>query len=219
MMAKGKFRLTGAAATTSRFLVRPYALARSRWDYPFAGLCILLLLGLAVAEDLTPDDVVGAFGLVPLLAAAWLLSTRPLSLVGAVGFTFLVVAISRESRNRPTVVLVGLAISLVVTVTRLYATSLARLLSSRHYLRPATPTQAAPWTLDRVDQVSHGVGSLTSRELQVARLAAQGYTVDDIGIQLHIVDRTVESHLASAYSKLRIHSRPELMRMLSSLVQ
>jgi len=58
---------------------------------------------------------------------------------------------------------------------------------------------------------------LTPRELQGARLAAQGYTAVEIGAQLHIGDRTVESHLAGAYSKLRINSRPELMRMVSIL--
>jgi DNA-binding CsgD family transcriptional regulator len=218
MRVRRTLKVSGAAST-SRFLLRPYALARSRWDYPFAGLCSLLLVGLGAVEILTPDAVVGAFVLLPLLAAAWLLSARPLAIVSAVSVTLFTAAILMESRNRPTVILIGLAISLVAIVTRLYATALASVLSGRRYLRLATPTQAAPWTLDRVDHVFHGVGSLTHRELQVARLAAQGYTALEIGAQLHIVDRTVESHLASAYSKLRINSQPELMRMVSSLTQ
>ncbi|TMF86991.1 MAG: helix-turn-helix transcriptional regulator [Chloroflexi bacterium] len=62
-----------------------------------------------------------------------------------------------------------------------------------------------------------GVRNLTQRELQVARLGAEGYTAAEIARRLHIGDRTVESHLASAYSKLRIRSRLQLIRMASEL--
>ena len=40
-----------------------------------------------------------------------------------------------------------------------------------------------------------------------------------IANELHIGDRTVESHLASTYSKLGIRSKGELIRMASTLEQ
>lgn len=201
--------------TYARFLVRPCALSGSQWELLFAGSCIVLLGTVFVAEAMTPDVVVGAFALVPLLAAVWVLSSRLAALVAFVAIFLLGVAVSVETANRFTVVLMGVAILLTALVARLYATSLASLLSSHRHLRPAVPTQATPATLDRIDQFSHGIRSLTRRELEVTRLGAQGYTAAEIGHHLHIGDRTVESHLASAYAKLRISSRSELIRMAS----
>jgi DNA-binding NarL/FixJ family response regulator len=51
----------------------------------------------------------------------------------------------------------------------------------------------------------------------VATLAAQGYSAAEVAGQLHIGDRTVESHLSSIYSKLRISSRTELIRLGTKL--
>jgi hypothetical protein len=67
----------GPAPTVSRFspiLVRPYALAGSRWEPVVAGLSITLLVLVFIAEKLTPDFVVGAFAVLPMLAAVWVLS-------------------------------------------------------------------------------------------------------------------------------------------------
>jgi DNA-binding CsgD family transcriptional regulator len=51
---------------------------------------------------------------------------------------------------------------------------------------------------------------LTRREREVVVLAVQGFTARQIGAQLFIGERTVETHLANAYGKLGIHSRAEL---------
>jgi DNA-binding NarL/FixJ family response regulator len=53
------------------------------------------------------------------------------------------------------------------------------------------------------------VETLTERELQVLRLAAQGLTNYDIAQQLCISVRTVESHLTNTYGKLDVGSRTE----------
>jgi DNA-binding CsgD family transcriptional regulator len=65
---------------------------------------------------------------------------------------------------------------------------------------------------------SYGLDSLTPRELDVARLAAQGYTAIEIGRELHIGERTVESHLAHTYAKLSISSKSQLIRMSQEFV-
>jgi DNA-binding CsgD family transcriptional regulator len=215
---KGLASARRSQGPSGRFLFRPYALAGSRWEWAFGALCALLLGMIFAAELLTPDDVVAAIALLPMLAAAWVLSRRVAGLVAWVAALLFGLDVLTESANRPSVVVAGLAILVAAVIARLHAARLAVLLSSHRHLRPAAPTQAVPATLDRIDQFSHGVRSLTRRELQVARLAADGFTAAEIGHQLHIANRTVESHLASAYSKLRIRSRPELMRMGSELV-
>jgi DNA-binding NarL/FixJ family response regulator len=50
---------------------------------------------------------------------------------------------------------------------------------------------------------------LTEREMEVLRLAAQGYTNKAVGVQLGISDRTVQGHLAKIYGKLDANSRTE----------
>lgn len=54
------------------------------------------------------------------------------------------------------------------------------------------------------------VQALTAREGEVARLAADGYTVVAIAHQLNIAEATVSSHLKRVYKKLEVCSRLEL---------
>lgn len=61
------------------------------------------------------------------------------------------------------------------------------------------------------------VGSLTERELAVARLTVRGLTAPEVGKSLHVSPRTVESHLAHAYAKLGISGRAQLAERLREL--
>src|SRR6266852_2805759 len=80
-----------------RFLIRPYALAGSPRELLIAGLCIILL---------------GAFGILPLLAAIWVLSNRLAALVAIAATLFIGLAAAIETTNRITVVLIGVALLL-----------------------------------------------------------------------------------------------------------
>lgn len=57
---------------------------------------------------------------------------------------------------------------------------------------------------------------LTSTELRVAQLAAQGLTNRQIGQRLYVSPRTVSTHLQRMFPKLGVTSRGELAAMLSS---
>jgi DNA-binding NarL/FixJ family response regulator len=69
----------------------------------------------------------------------------------------------------------------------------------------------------RSDRDRHGLAALTRREREVVRLAVDGLTAREIGAQLFISERTVETHLANAYGKLGVASRLELARLVPGL--
>ncbi len=53
---------------------------------------------------------------------------------------------------------------------------------------------------------------LTSREREVLRLIAQGYTYKETARELYISVKTVESHVSSVLRKLQLSSRHQLTR-------
>jgi DNA-binding CsgD family transcriptional regulator len=55
-----------------------------------------------------------------------------------------------------------------------------------------------------------GVEPLTTREREVALLAANGMSSKQVGQRLHLSTRTVDTHLARVYRKLGISTRTEL---------
>jgi DNA-binding CsgD family transcriptional regulator len=62
-----------------------------------------------------------------------------------------------------------------------------------------------------------GPASLTRREREVARLAARGMSAKAIAETLFVGERTVESHLSSAYAKLGVESKVDLVRRAAEL--
>jgi DNA-binding CsgD family transcriptional regulator len=69
---------------------------------------------------------------------------------------------------------------------------------------------------DEVRGEDDQVQGLTKQENRVARMAAQGLTNRQIAETLHLTRRTVELHLSSAYRKLGITGRAELVAALWS---
>ena len=186
----------------SMFVVRPHALAGSRWEPATAVGFGLAVVGIVIAEIATPNDVVGVTAFLPVMVGMWVLSSRFATAVGAFAAACLALVLLSETGNRPTVICIG-AVGLVIAVTiRLYASALTSLRNN----------------LSDLAVISNDVDTLTPREHQVARLAARGLSASEIAQHLHISERTVESHLANAYAKLGIHSRAALRKMAGVLV-
>jgi DNA-binding CsgD family transcriptional regulator len=60
--------------------------------------------------------------------------------------------------------------------------------------------------------------NLTAREMEIARLVAQGEHNAEVARELQISPFTVETHLKHIYAKLRVSSRAELGHALRELV-
>jgi DNA-binding NarL/FixJ family response regulator len=60
---------------------------------------------------------------------------------------------------------------------------------------------------------THGWGALTTSELSVARLVAEGLTNREVAERLFVSPHTVNSHLRHVFTKLGINSRVELARI------
>ena len=192
----------GNHARKGNLLIRPLGLAATPWELGAAAAFCAALIAVLVIEILTPDDVIGSVGFLPLIAAMWTLSPRIAGAVALVAAAVFCVVLASEVANRTTVVMIGCVGLVLAVLVRLYATRLEKLLPIPRQL----PILSLP-TLDSID-------SLTRRELEVATLASRGLTAGEIAGQLHISERTVESHLANAYAKLPIHSRAALRQLI-----
>jgi DNA-binding CsgD family transcriptional regulator len=66
-------------------------------------------------------------------------------------------------------------------------------------------------------RVDIGIDALSRRELEVARMAAAGETAAAIASRLFVSERTVQTQLASAYAKLGVRGKAELIRRARDL--
>ena len=80
---------------------------------------------------------------------------------------------------------------------------------------------AALWAERARNELSRGTpgrtkaSGLTTAEQRVAELAADGMSTRDIAATLFIAPKTVDTNLSRIYTKLGIHSREELARVLA----
>ena len=85
--------------------------------------------------------------------------------------------------------------------------------AGRRYLSPPLSEHAIDAYTKRAQATSikpHGV--LTAREMEVLRLAAQGYSTQQIAASLSISPRTAETHRSHLMRKLDLHSQTDLVR-------
>ena len=98
--------------------------------------------------------------------------------------------------------------SAVRTIARgqvlLQASSVAQLLAGLHTQTPQTPEPATIST--EVEKLG-----LTSRELEVVRLIAQGYSNTEIATGLVVSEATVKTHINHIFSKLAARDRSQVI--------
>ncbi len=93
------------------------------------------------------------------------------------------------------------ALALVAGDDTVAAATFGRLAGMGHWM----PVDHAP-----------AAATLTTRQLEIARLAATGLPAATIAERLHISRRTVESHLANVYVRLGINNRSDLATVLTA---
>jgi PAS domain S-box-containing protein len=175
--------MSGKEATTHRTSDWPWdvplGLVGHRWEYPLALLLSASLILIFVAELATPTDVViTTLGLVPIVAAAWLLSTPP-----AVGVTVLGIGLAGVAGAVGALVPITAAaeasvFALVTVAIRLYARRLVILL--RGTFDEAKPGPSMVFGLESlaqiVDSSVDGVAALN----QAGRIIYANSAVGDV---------------------------------------
>ena len=81
----------------------------------------------------------------------------------------------------------------------------------RRFRRPRL-VAPAPGSAEVRPSFDPELDQLTSREREVLRLIAQGYTYKEIARELYISVKTVESHVSSVLRKLQLSTRHQLTR-------
>jgi DNA-binding CsgD family transcriptional regulator len=178
-----------------RLLVRPGRWAASSAELPAALACAALLVLVFLGEISTGSSItVGSLALLPLVISAWMLSRWSARSMLALSLLLVIVEVAIKAIDPLTGSAEVIAFGTAWALVRLYASRFELLL----------PRQARP-ALDRILQ------PLSRREREIVRLTIDGHTAPEIAGLLHLSDRTVESHLASAYTKLGVRSKLELV--------
>jgi DNA-binding CsgD family transcriptional regulator len=104
------------------------------------------------------------------------------------------------------------AVAALTEALALYATCEA--IADSRRVRRLLHAQGVRGRIRSHERPSSGWASLTDSELRVVRVVARGATNRDAAEQLFLSPHTVSSHLRHAFSKLRINSRTDLVRVV-----
>jgi DNA-binding CsgD family transcriptional regulator len=183
-----------------RLLVRPRTWAGSRVELPATVACLSILLLIFLAEIRTPpSSVVGILAALPLLISTWMLSRRAAGLVLVSAIVLVVLEVAFRAISGVTGAVEVIALAIIAGLVRLYASRFDLLFSRQN-----------------LPSLDHLMTKLSTREREVVHLTVDGRTAPQIADLLHISERTVESHLANAYTKLGVNSKFDLVRRAAS---
>jgi DNA-binding CsgD family transcriptional regulator len=71
---------------------------------------------------------------------------------------------------------------------------------------------AAHWALPGAPLANGGLPSLTRREFEILKLAAEGHTNGIMASMLFVTEQTIKFHLSNIYRKLNVTNRTEASR-------
>jgi DNA-binding CsgD family transcriptional regulator len=170
--------------------------------------CFAVIAGATAADMVTADDL--AFGGIEVLTVAC-----AVLLLGIVGTVAVVAGAALGQAVGVALGAISAESGALTVATMITAAALLRVLTARRQ-----PPQDAPPPPPRAGATegwpAHG---LTVREGEVVSLALWGFTADQIGRHLYIGRRTVETHLAHAYSKFGVHSRAEFAEVVFTMTR
>lgn len=91
--------------------------------------------------------------------------------------------------------------------------AISRVMKGQIYISPEIATHiVSDWIL-KSDSVEDGPGKvLTSREIEVLKLVAEGYTNKSVASLLHISSKTVETHRSRIMKKLELETYADLVK-------
>ena len=183
--------------------------------------CLLIVAAATAGDVVTRTDL--TFGGVEVLAvacAALLLSTRGTVAVTATAWLGQAIGVGLGAIPVGACLLAMASTAATALLLKAVAGAQPHLLARPHAVATAaatdqaTPQDAAGEEPAKVDVGALRARGLTARECDVVALALWGFTADQIGRHLFIGRRTVETHLARAYSKFGVHSRAEMAEEL-----
>ena len=174
--------------------------ARSGLDF----LLWALLCNIVHAEKLHATRIFVLFS-VFVEAISWLISYTLIPAIYAAGRT--------EPERLVEIALILIMFLLVAALTILFAWVALR----RQSVFDKTPAEkAAEITRESIPETLTGKYKLTSREVEVISLFAQGYSLSKVSQELYISLGTAQSHIKNIYRKLDVHSKDELITLIDS---
>ena len=179
--------------------------------------CLLLIAGASVGDVITTRDI--AFGGVEVLVvacAALLLSTPQLAGIAAAAWVGEAAGIAAGGVSLEAAAIDSLSVAMAAALIALLARSRdhRRARAAVTARVPIADTATLPLLGAAVSAGALRDHGLTPRECEVVALALSGLTAVQIGTRLFIGRRTVETHLARAYSKFGVHSRAGIAEKL-----
>jgi DNA-binding NarL/FixJ family response regulator len=204
-------------------------------QHALAPLCVVAVGAAFVAETRLQDGAtaLSALGVVPVLAASMLRARLVTAAVVALAVVLQAWGAIAGLVERDAA---GMQVSVYLLVLAVAALQQSRSAAVRP--APPSPAESSPAEEDEVAEApqviriaglspqaapglpelpGHVAVMLTRREREVVTLAVQGFTAREIGSQLYIGERTVETHLANAYAKLNVRSKLDLVRVVNAM--
>ncbi len=166
--------------------------------------------------------------LIPLFGVE-LMRTYPSKLIPAITMAFAVVAVLIQSSLveifRDSMQLLSISYLVIVIITAVVYMLLEPLLlhslREKYGYKSTSQTGAAEENvpISELDPATFPVpfNQLTAREVEVTDLLCHGYSNRDISKMLFISEHTVKDHTKNIYRKLGVHSRFELVAMISRM--